>query len=93
MNRDGCDARNAEHGASIRPKFDSSRSSRPSRSISFPLASVMWVPELFTRGWKPRRFPVRMPSAPVMKAKRKWTKPRLREVPIFFECTCYVGAV
>jgi hypothetical protein len=24
--------------------------------------------------------------------KKKWVKPALRDVPIFFECTCYAGA-
>jgi hypothetical protein len=24
--------------------------------------------------------------------KKTWIKPRLKEVPIFFECTCYAGA-
>jgi hypothetical protein len=27
------------------------------------------------------------------KAKKQWTKPELKDVPIFFECTCYAGAV
>lgn len=25
--------------------------------------------------------------------KKQWTKPAIKEVPIFFECTCYAGAV
>jgi hypothetical protein len=25
--------------------------------------------------------------------KKRWIKPRLKTVPIFFECTCYAGAV
>jgi len=24
--------------------------------------------------------------------KKQWTKPAIKEVPIFFECTCYAGA-
>ncbi len=26
-------------------------------------------------------------------AKKQWIKPRIKDVPIFFECTCYAGAV
>jgi hypothetical protein len=25
--------------------------------------------------------------------KKRWIKPTLKAVPIFFECTCYAGAV
>jgi hypothetical protein len=25
--------------------------------------------------------------------KKQWTKPALKSLPIFFECTCYAGAV
>ena len=25
--------------------------------------------------------------------KKQWTKPSIKDVPIFFECTCYAGAV
>jgi hypothetical protein len=25
--------------------------------------------------------------------KKKWIKPQTKRVPIFFECTCYAGAV
>ncbi len=25
--------------------------------------------------------------------KKRWTRPTLKSVPIFFECTCYAGAV
>jgi len=25
--------------------------------------------------------------------KKRWTKPTLKTLPIFFECTCYSGAV
>jgi hypothetical protein len=29
-----------------------------------------------------------------MKIKRKrWIKPYMKHVPIFFECTCYAGAI
>jgi len=24
--------------------------------------------------------------------KKRWIKPALKDVPIFFECTCYAGA-
>jgi hypothetical protein len=27
-----------------------------------------------------------------VKAKKVWVKPSIKEVPIFFECTCYAGA-
>jgi hypothetical protein len=27
------------------------------------------------------------------RTKKRWTKPTLKNVPIFFECTCYAGAV
>lgn len=27
------------------------------------------------------------------KPKKRWVKPAVREVPIFFECTCYAGVV
>ncbi|TCO94122.1 hypothetical protein EV701_103211 [Chthoniobacter flavus] len=26
-------------------------------------------------------------------AKKRWTKPSIKTVPIFFECTCYAAAV
>lgn len=26
-------------------------------------------------------------------AKKTWTKPSIKDVPIFFECTCYAAAV
>ena len=29
----------------------------------------------------------------LMRTKKKWIKPTLKTVPIFFECTCYAGAV
>jgi hypothetical protein len=30
----------------------------------------------------------------VMKTtKKKWIKPAMKDVPIFFECTCYAGAI
>ena len=29
----------------------------------------------------------------LMRTKRRWIKPTLKTVPIFFECTCYAGAV
>jgi len=25
--------------------------------------------------------------------KKQWIKPSIKDVPIFFECTCYAGAV
>jgi len=25
--------------------------------------------------------------------KKRWIKPMLKTVPIFFECTCYAGAI
>jgi hypothetical protein len=25
--------------------------------------------------------------------KKQWQKPAIKEVPIFFECTCYAGAL
>jgi hypothetical protein len=25
--------------------------------------------------------------------KKKWIKPAVKTVPIFFECTCYAGAI
>ncbi len=25
--------------------------------------------------------------------KKQWVKPSMKDVPIFFECTCYAGAV
>jgi hypothetical protein len=25
--------------------------------------------------------------------KKKWVKPVVKNVPIFFECTCYAGAI
>jgi hypothetical protein len=25
--------------------------------------------------------------------RKKWVKPALKNVPIFFECTCYAGAI
>ncbi len=25
--------------------------------------------------------------------KKKWQKPSIKDVPIFFECTCYAGAI
>jgi hypothetical protein len=25
--------------------------------------------------------------------KKQWQKPAIKDVPIFFECTCYAGAV
>jgi hypothetical protein len=27
------------------------------------------------------------------RTKKRWIKPTLKTVPIFFECTCYAGAV
>jgi hypothetical protein len=27
------------------------------------------------------------------RTKKRWVKPMLKSVPIFFECTCYAGAV
>jgi hypothetical protein len=27
------------------------------------------------------------------KAKKRWIKPAMKDVPIFFECTCYAGAI
>jgi hypothetical protein len=27
------------------------------------------------------------------RTKKRWIKPMLKTVPIFFECTCYAGAV
>ena len=24
---------------------------------------------------------------------KKWVKPAVKDVPIFFECTCYAGAI
>jgi len=27
------------------------------------------------------------------KPKKRWIKPQMKEVPIFFECTSYAGAV
>ena len=29
----------------------------------------------------------------LMRTKKRWIKPMLKTVPIFFECTCYAGAV
>jgi hypothetical protein len=29
----------------------------------------------------------------LMTMKKRWIKPTLKTVPIFFECTCYAGAV
>ena len=29
----------------------------------------------------------------LMRTKKRWIKPTLKTVPIFFECTCYAGAV
>lgn len=30
----------------------------------------------------------------VMKnTRKKWIKPAVKDVPIFFECTCYAGAI
>jgi hypothetical protein len=26
-------------------------------------------------------------------SKKKWVKPAVKNVPIFFECTCYAGAI
>ena len=40
--------------------------------------------------------PVLFPPAPMNTTptpKKKWTTPQLREIPIFFECTCYAGSV
>lgn len=25
--------------------------------------------------------------------KKQWIKPSMKDVPVFFECTCYAGAV
>lgn len=27
------------------------------------------------------------------RTKRRWLKPAFKHIPIFFECTCYAGAV
>jgi hypothetical protein len=27
------------------------------------------------------------------RTKKQWVKPMLKTVPIFFECTCYAGAI
>jgi len=27
------------------------------------------------------------------RTKKRWIKPMLKTVPIFFECTCYAGAI
>ena len=27
------------------------------------------------------------------RTKKRWIKPMLKSVPIFFECTCYAGAI
>ena len=29
----------------------------------------------------------------MMRNKKRWLKPTLKTVPIFFECTCYAGSV
>jgi hypothetical protein len=34
-----------------------------------------------------------MKSQRLMRTKKRWIKPTLKTVPIFFECTCYAGAV
>jgi hypothetical protein len=34
-----------------------------------------------------------MESPQLMRTKKRWIKPTLKTVPIFFECTCYAGAV
>jgi hypothetical protein len=32
-------------------------------------------------------------SRPMKQPKKQWTKPAIKTVPIFFECTCYAGTV
>jgi hypothetical protein len=32
-------------------------------------------------------------SGLMRRTKKRWIKPMLKTVPIFFECTCYAGAV
>jgi hypothetical protein len=34
-----------------------------------------------------------MEAERLMRTKKRWIKPTLKTVPIFFECTCYAGAV
>ncbi len=33
------------------------------------------------------------PAGFMKRNKKRWIKPTLKTVPIFFECTCYAGAV
>jgi hypothetical protein len=44
------------------------------------------APYMFTTN--PHRVPMKNTAA-----KKSWTKPSIKTVPIFFECTCYAAAV
>jgi hypothetical protein len=33
------------------------------------------------------------PVGLMRRTKKRWIKPMLKTVPIFFECTCYAGAI
>jgi hypothetical protein len=34
-----------------------------------------------------------MTAVGMRRMKKRWIKPTLKTVPIFFECTCYAGAI
>ena len=36
---------------------------------------------------------VERPVTLMKSTKKKWVKPAVKDVPIFFECTCYAGAI
>ena len=36
---------------------------------------------------------VERPVTLMKSTKKKWVKPEAKDVPIFFECTCYAGAI
>ncbi len=43
---------------------------------------------------RPVRFIAAANHGPMKPNKKKlWIKPSVKDVPIFFECTCYAGAV
>jgi hypothetical protein len=43
--------------------------------------------------YNPNACAGRISIADMKKQRKRWTKPILKDVPIFFECTCYAGAI
>jgi len=62
---------------------------------AIPLASRVYLNKIVASGFTPLEH-ANQPESPPMNiksAKKEWIKPAIKEIQIFFECTCYAGSV